>query len=336
MGDDRPARYEEVDADGDSRVIYRASGVGGCIRTLVAHRLGLQPSATPGWMQERYDQGTALEPKILAALAKNDSKAKPALMLRDGSQAAVVPTAHGSQVEIEYRVYGNVYVRGHVDGIGTVSCIGPTFGVKAGTVIEIKALGKTYWDSFVKNGLAGLPVTYAWQVSAYMHATGGPVLLVCARKTDAGDDFTELLGELISEPPIAVTEFKRKLVQVETTDALAEVLCDVSQYPCPFSWIAGGLCESKAQQAVVLEDGENVALEEMLVAYRELKDRVAEAGIEMRLLRDKIHTEMQQYGDKVRVAGYSVTWKEETVQEHTVATHSRAFLDIRKNRREGE
>src|SRR5918992_1081323 len=111
MSDDRPSVYVEGD-----RVVYRASAVGGCLRALVACRLGYTPLPFDEGSELRMNEGVLHEPAILAALEK------------DGWIVA------GQQREVELTVGGTIVIRGHIDGAAGKGLDGPA------RVVEAKAM----------------------------------------------------------------------------------------------------------------------------------------------------------------------------------------------------
>src|SRR5687768_1765416 len=57
-------------------VVYRASSLGhGCIRSLVASRMGVDEEPPPEWLQERFDEGTVSENVILGRAVGSPSAA---------------------------------------------------------------------------------------------------------------------------------------------------------------------------------------------------------------------------------------------------------------------
>ena len=65
MGDDRRPTYIEVGDDGTERRIWRASSLGACERSLVAHALELPTAPVPAAIQRAYDAGNEAEDEII-------------------------------------------------------------------------------------------------------------------------------------------------------------------------------------------------------------------------------------------------------------------------------
>jgi hypothetical protein len=256
-GDNRPARYEEPDSRGGVRVVYRASALGHCANELAQMREGMTGEPPPTWMLQRYEQGHDLEPVIFAHLDPTQPWVNVDIPLvplpkngRDGNQYAVTVELEYSQDEmlLEIDATGGVFVRGHIDGAGLVSSIGPA-GIMTGqpAVIEVKALGPSYWSAFKKNGLAGLPETYAWQLSCYMLDSGRPALLVCGKKNEAMDDIEELLVEWIPTPPKSMAAIQARIMMIERGLVKA---CKKAHYPCSMYWVPGNLCNRETREEI--------------------------------------------------------------------------------------
>ena len=299
------------------------------MRELQAVRHGYEPVSTPGWMQEKFDAGNLFEPLILQRITLGYGSA---FYLRDGSQGTCQIAETQGQVEL--KAYGNVVVRGSMDAVGTLTSVGPSFGKGRSIAIEVKALGPTYWDAWIKEGLSGLPRAYAWQVSAYMLGFDGPMLLVCGQKIKDGDGaevLGEVVGEIIHESPHSLAEITTRVLDVEESEEVGP--CDTTQYPCPFQWMGGGKCEVQPRVEVI--DG---VLEEMLNAYDVLKKGVSDAGKEMSQLREAIRDRMVSHdeGDRLRVGSFNLSWREEEVPEAFRKAYKRTVLDVRAKPAKGD
>ncbi len=168
--DERPIVYVE-----GMMPVYRASAIGGCIRAIVASRMGFDPMESPDFMVNAAEEGTRLEPVVLDALFDKIG----------ASGITYIP-----QVEVEDRTLPNCIIRGHLDAIITEgeidpSVCGPTFpsslskfGGVIGTndlinlhygLIEIKTMSDAVFKKFIKHGLKAFP-RYMAQISFYHHA----------------------------------------------------------------------------------------------------------------------------------------------------------------------
>lgn len=211
MGDDRPNVYVE-----DGVVIYRASSLGNCIRSLVASRLEMEPLPHPDFLLKAFDEGNRNEPVILAELANRGY--------------VLEHTGDGEQLETEIPIGDKIRIRCHPDGIGYAN-------LDAGSrrVVEVKALARSTWDKFHSKGLDEFPY-YKMQVSIEMHSTGLPCLFVVGLKNPDRDNLCDqFVVTLIDKPPIPLNVIKAKVIKVESLAKKGELpSCDFNQYPCQF------------------------------------------------------------------------------------------------------
>ncbi len=235
MGDDRPNTYVED----DGTVIYRASSLGNCIKSLVASRLGMEPMPHPDWLLEKFEEGNTNEPVILK-------------MLEDAGWGY----SDGAQLEVEIPVGKGIKIRGHLDQIGFDGLADSP----SDHVVEVKAFGKSFYEKFMKQGIMGFPY-YVMQLAIYMAATGMPAAFVVGVKNDEGVvdrigiNFYELkdLG--------GIGAVKAKIARVEQWVKKGELPpCDYDQYPCQFYY----LHEEEEKPEVV---GEDLELDMLVTGY---------------------------------------------------------------------
>lgn len=157
MADNRPSVYLE----GESTVVYRASALGRCLRSLWAARSGMDRMPVPEIVQRGMDEGTALEPVILDILySKHD--------FTYGFQ--------GQQFVVELNVGAwngkTLIVRGAVDEIGK-----PSTAQYTPRPIDVKALPESDVKDLHNHGISAKP-GYEWQLSVYdLGYDGGGVLM---------------------------------------------------------------------------------------------------------------------------------------------------------------
>ena len=152
MQDNRPAVYIE----GES-VIYRASALGHCLRSLWAARSNMDARPIPDVIQKGMDEGTNLEPIILDLLYTQHN-----FSFAYGSEGQQF------QLELNLGVWNgkSLIVRGKCDEIGRqVTHGGPDLpiDVKAFTEDDVARYRTRSFDAFPR---------YAWQQSVYAHAYG--------------------------------------------------------------------------------------------------------------------------------------------------------------------
>lgn len=201
--DHRPEVYEE-----NGRIIIRASAMGGCIRNLVAARMGIRSVPFNDTALMRMEEGNIHEPHILRALEK---------------EGWVFET---TQEELEVEIAdGQIIVRGHDDG----RAIHTEHGRRA---VEAKAMGRNVWDKWVRKGWEEFR-RYKWQVAAYQHATGLPAVFA-AKNRDTG----QIDISLWDEPLIPLVEFKARAIKIARLTEMPE--CDPVQFPCQRFFIHTG------------------------------------------------------------------------------------------------
>lgn len=247
--DNRPPRYEETDSEGNHRVVYRASGWGACDISLGAMAIGNEGEGTPAFMQEKYNEGHRFEPVIVAMmedgqvegveggtfLVKNVSTKR-----LDGEQMVAEFTIGDTEIDGEWV---DVVCRTALDGIGNVTSLGngePLSNVVC--VTEVKALGKTYWDQFVKGTLK----LYDWQISTQMHGTGKPVLIVAGEKVQLPSGKVIIRGlkaKLYTTAPVSKVEMAERMRVREAKVAEARAgkwdgtCAGPHVYPCPHYYL---------------------------------------------------------------------------------------------------
>ena len=187
MADCRPITYVED----DGTVVYRASAIGGCRVALIASRLGIEPAGTPDAVREAAGQGVELEDVALGRLLLDGWD------LKQGQR----------QVEREVRLSSGTtaLVRGHVDSIGD-----PRDGGGA-CVVEVKSRNERDFSRLVAEGLAAVPESHQWQMSAYAHALGlERVAYVAISRANPAD-----LHVLLLPAPVPWADIEARVVDVE-------------------------------------------------------------------------------------------------------------------------
>lgn len=215
-GDNRASVY--VEADGT--VVYRASALGSCVRSLAAHRTkAAEPRPHSPEMLERFAQGNDAEPRIIEYL---------------GTQGWLL-SDHGSQQrEYDLTVFPGVVVRCHPDGIAH------RMGEPAWTssrVVEVKALGASLADK----GLYAL-THYPWQLTVEMLVTERKALYVVYNKSFDEIDERSVVVKEIDDPPYTLGQIKARIAKVEAA-AARDQLPDCSQRDFPCQWY-GILCQA--------------------------------------------------------------------------------------------
>lgn len=234
--------YTEETPDG--LVIYRASSLGFCPNALYLDRMGVTGEPTPDWLQRRFDQGSAAEDAILKALENRMQWRRVDIdtLRRDGWD--IGEDQYENQVRVWVQVgSGNLWVRGHIDGIGQMwaAPVGQESRLGELRGLEAKLFGPDYYAKWKKEGFAGFP-NYAIQVSCYMKATGLPFLFIVGLRDDDGnlvkgsDAKAELDITEVDEPPTPWPQIMGRVLGVEGRVQKGEPP-DCPQpfmYPCPY------------------------------------------------------------------------------------------------------
>lgn len=272
MSDDRPSVYVEGD-----RVVYRASAVGGCLRALVACRLGYDPLPFDDNSELRMAEGVLHEPAVLERL--------------EGDGWVVVD----QQREVELVIGDRIVIRGHIDGAGGR---GPD---DAARVVEVKAMGQNPYNDWLANGFAGNR-RYAIQLSVYMAALGLPGLMVVKNRNTGHVHLTE-----VDEPPIPIPQIKARVARVEAIARTGELPdCDAtSLWNCPFRYLHD---QKDLTSTVVVDDAEVDAL---AAAYDHARVLATQADGMKKTARDHLADAVRDRG-KVRTGRWSVSCSMQT------------------------
>lgn len=217
MGDDRPTVYFDPEIDA---WVYRASGVGGCIKELVAIASGEYEEARRQDHQDLLDR-TAAEGNL--------------------HEQAVVDTlvnSHGYQVVeqqsvVTIPVIKGVVIRGHTDGIIRKGARGKH------RLLEVKSMSTKRFARWQSQGFAGFP-KYAAQLSAYMEAHPGLDVVYAVKRRE--DGFLSLTDIKAGNPPIPFSEVKKKILTAEgyRRKGTLPTSCDVpatEQFFCPLWYL---------------------------------------------------------------------------------------------------
>lgn len=250
MADNRPSRYIE-----NGRVIYRASALGMCMKSLVAMGLGHKPEPHPDFLLKRFQQGVDGEPVVLKMLSEN-------WVLEYEASSMHWLKWHDGQILVEMPVGQHVTIRGHADGIGKcfkapVLEYGESDWVPGEVrMIEVKCVTEDYARVLLKK----LPFYYIVQVAVYSQVLGFPPMLALGIKDDDGV-VQHVVTEMI-EPELTLREVKQRVMEIEGWVERGELpKCDHPNWPCQYSWMCdspGGPVtedwelESKLQESIDL------------------------------------------------------------------------------------
>lgn len=332
---DPPAGLEP---DATTRRVYQASNMGLCVSALAAMAAGYTPNAMPDSLRTALDAGTRNEPVILEMVRQQEglrSTTYPEMahLKEVGVIAGYNPEMQ--QVQVRLDVGKGAVVRCHLDDV-MCSVADPVWtdeGMAALVGVEAKAFGDALWGDWAKNQWAKGCGKYAWQVTAQRLSLGLPILFVVGHKDkDMGDLVTEIVTELVDDPPVPAGTFKMKVLKADRfarDDQIPD--CDAVQWPCPFFDMP--FHPDKAEAEVVEDEGLYVLCVELAdrgatrtdannrydETKKELDKYLANAGIE----RGK---KMVVKSERGRV---EFEWVVDEVAEHTRKASTRSFPKVK-------
>ncbi len=236
--DPTPDEWDELEitlpAD---RHIYRSSALGGCLASLVAAALDRSAQPMPESLQPRLDEGTALEPIILARFHEEFGYRRAtypelAELTRQGVIAGY--DAQYQQVQVYLEVGKSALLTAHPDEIATHN----KQNQKKATAfydVEVKAFGPDLWDLYKRAGIVAFP-RYVWQVSSRHAAHGLPIVFVVGKKANDGTEISEIDVKVLTDgdlyPPAQV---KARILKAEKYVRDEDVPpCEDGSWPCRF------------------------------------------------------------------------------------------------------
>lgn len=327
MGDDRPTRYvEHWEESGEEVVVYRASGVGGCVRAMVAAARGVPAQAHQQWFQDVLDEGTRMESAIADMW---------------GEKTGVFDHESQPEVELEVGVIDGrrVIVRGHMDGR------------TADRIREYKKFRPSTWGAFVTNGVE-VNKNYPWQVSVYMHATGLPCdfvggeyipptnmnLMPDGPVVMSPERIASVHGHHYTTAPIPLKDIKIKIAKVERLVnegyGADEVECS-GGYPCPY-WFLHDKVEKPEIELDAWWAEKLLQWDEAILEIAKAKDHVKKLEGNKKSLGNAITERLVKAGlsagegGSFKVGDYTVTRVKSTVAERvqTVKSYELDYVKV--------
>jgi len=318
MGDDRRPTYIEVADDGTERRIWRASSLGACERSLVAHALELPTAPVPAAIQRAYDAGNSAEDEIIGHVLDKGWKKlgpydKPALEWVETGGAG------GLQVTVEIAV-------GRVAGVEQVIRCHPDGIVRKWRSSAQGKQGEWEWTDdplheervveakFLRRGSPYTSVAkarssrfYAWQTSVEMHATGLGLIMAVGWKVkdpESGEERVESVDvQTFDEPMYKLGQVKArvfrlaKMVEDAMENGLGGVECDWAMYPCAFHESHDG--QKVWNKTADKEEGDGLELgEDGLTKLTALAGRVTK----LRMMEERYKQQKQAASEELRIA----------------------------------
>lgn len=236
---------------------FRASSIGGCIRGLVASRLGIAPQPPRNFLQKALQDSSLAEELVKVQLVKRGWRVEPGGPVTLGLQHGVITgTTDGS-----------------ISGEGLSRC-----------VLEVKSLGRTLFERYVRGGIENLgrPFTqmYGMQISAYMLATGLPCMVAVYSKEGG-----MTLEKLYETPPYSMEELDERIVSILDYAAREEYPeCDAACSSTSWYWHI-----HDEKKLVRVSDDE---LEEKVARLVRLRDTLKTLQDEEKTLADELKAEL--------------------------------------------
>lgn len=278
--------------------IYRASSLGYSLEQLVAPHLGYDAIPPPEWLQARYDEGTAIEPKCIEKLRDKG------WMIRVSQDE--VNNVGNYQIEVELDVIpGVAKVVGHLDGI-LFHDVGDSM------ILEVKSMAAKSWGEWKKKGwdTPGLVQKYKWQQSAYVLATGLSHMMVVWNKATEELDTVETY-----EPFYTIADIANKLQSAEDAINSGTIPEGCTDYPCPYFYLHAPI---EAPEPAPKD------LDSLLDAWREANRKKKIYEGEEAALRDMIKEYVGEVASKVRGSQgitVSTNWVAEKEVKYLKAGH---------------
>jgi hypothetical protein len=269
MSDDRPSVYLE-----GNRTVFRASALGGCLRALVAARLGYDPLPFDDASELRMEEGNLHEPAIVEWLT---TEGWPVV---------------DQQRLIELTVADTIVIRGHIDGVGRRPG-------RDDVLVEIKAMGQDPFKRWITDRFTSNE-RYAWQVSVYMHALGLPGLFVVKNRNTGAVDVTE-----IDEAPVPLAKIKARAAQIEAIARRGDFPdCDTAYlWNCPYRY----LHDQKELPGITgVEAVDDVEVDALAAAYDRARTLATQADTMKKVARDRL-ADVVRDRKKVRTGRWSVS-----------------------------
>ena len=205
------------------RIVYRASAVGGCPRSLLAARTGMTPQPITDKFKGYFQRGHDAEDMVIAILKQNGWET----------------VNHQCEVHIDLGPIAElkpVWILGHLD-----------FDSNNGTedrwiTTEVKRFGKQYVQKFQKEDIYGFP-TYCAQISTYLHArTERQWRFIIYQGTFDGaeDSFARLIIRDYEEPPYTRDQLREIVSNIELLVPKGTTPVGVpctNNYPCPYIYL---------------------------------------------------------------------------------------------------
>lgn len=277
------------------QIIYRASALGGCPRSLWASRKQYTPKPFPKKFQDIFSRGHEIED-----ITKSILLSAGWILINNQYEVVVKIPPITELIPIK--------ILGHID------CDSQSPTIPGWVLTEIKGFGKAYLDKYIKTDILGFP-NYAYQISAYLHArTQQRWRFIVYQKThdSAEDSFTRLIIREYERPPLTLEQLQLRVELIEIaaqSTAPQDIIC-TSAYPCPYYYLHDTPTPSipLTQQQLALAR-----------TIKTLDSKVKKLEGLKQTLRGKLQGQLDDDEVKYTAAGISIGWQKKADQLTTAA-----------------
>lgn len=236
---------------------YRASELGGCIKMLVAKRLGMKAHETPpAKMAKIFERGNRHETACLASMVEDKWEIT------------------SQQREVTLPITDKVRVVGHLDAVGYHPIDSPMH-----RIIEAKApqAWRLFIDEMYSDDPSPMIERYKWQISCYMIGEDREAILTCL------DETFQLRYHGIELPFYTLDDIKDRVGMLESLAADGyeglPKFCVPREYPCQFFHL-----HEDEQTAFDIDTELDVAVER----YDKYRIKAADAKDQMDKAKDRL------------------------------------------------
>lgn len=274
MGDDRPAVYLE-----GNTVIYRASALGHCLRSLWAARSNMPRKPVPDVIKKAMDEGTDLESHILNLLHDKHN-----FGFGDGQQFVV---------ELNVGAWNGktLIVRGAMDEKGYRFLDGDD-PIAVDLPVDVKAFSQSGVDDYVLHGLKDY---YEWQQSVYAHGYGTSQFYCPIYNKDTGLMVPDSLFP--RKPKYSREQIRDRVLLVEELFSAGTIPTDCpADYACQYPYIHDGKETDLLPHLVV----------PMVAARLRLSEKIRVFDAARKTLDQAIKSKIEQ-GTSYKFQGWTIT-----------------------------
>lgn len=228
--------------------VYRASGLGGCMKAQIAAHLGFTPLSTEKYMEDWAREGELHENEVVERLGDVTDR----------------------QLELTWDVLPSVQLQGHVDG------------VRHGAVFEVKSMSDDVYKAWLKHkwDAPGMVQKYKWQVSSYMMMLNMPLHFVAKNRNNGKID-----EEFLDVPPYSKQAIFARIMEMEKWVRRGELPdeCSVRNWPCPFVYLEQQLSLELAEDEILDELAQMYEEANLAVKVAETRKKEARKALDVGL-----------------------------------------------------